>query len=281
MAAAQATWRPSPPLRIRPATRPPATRPARGRPCRRRRRAAPGRSREAARSVVAAGRAAAGPPLRQLGAADSVASLAMRIVLVGSIGSRATFPNTERSVAAGPSPAVGVLGVADVDRQHPAGSEPVAGELEELLGGQVERDVRLAVGVDHDHVVAIGGAAQERPRVLGDSAQLRPRRAARSSGGRCRSARRRSRPRRSACRGGSARRRGASCRPPCRGWRRAAAALERGERVDEAGRPSSCRSAPCPRGRCEWTAWPSLSSSRRKPPGYSTTRAYWYSVSVS
>ena len=49
------------------------------------------------------------------------------------------------------------------------------GELEELLRGQVERDVGLAVGVEEDRVEALVGAAQVRPRVVGVQAQLRPR----------------------------------------------------------------------------------------------------------
>ena len=39
---------------------------------------------------------------------------------------------------------------------------PLAHEAEELAGCEVERDVRLVVGVDDDEVVAIVGAAQER-----------------------------------------------------------------------------------------------------------------------
>src|SRR4051794_27226269 len=57
--------------------------------------------------------------------------------------------------------------MADVDDDRAAGSEPVAGEREELARGEVERDVGLAVGVDEDRVEAAGRFAQERPGVLG------------------------------------------------------------------------------------------------------------------
>ena len=53
---------------------------------------------------------------------------------------------------------------------HAARLQPVADELEELARRQVERDVRLAVGVHEDHVVARVGPAQERARVLGGGA---------------------------------------------------------------------------------------------------------------
>ena len=59
-----------------------------------------------------------------------------------------------------------VLGVADVDDHHAAGSQPLARQLEELAGGQVEGDVGLAVGVDDDHVVVAVGGLEPGPRVL-------------------------------------------------------------------------------------------------------------------
>ena len=65
------------------------------------------------------------------------------------------------------------LGVAEVDDHRAAGREPVADELEELVGGEVERDVGLAVGVEEDRVVAGGRVAEERAGVLGVLAQLR------------------------------------------------------------------------------------------------------------
>ncbi len=55
--------------------------------------------------------------------------------------------------------------VGDVERDDPAGREPLRDELEELLRREVERHVRLVVGVDEDQVVALVRAAQERPRV--------------------------------------------------------------------------------------------------------------------
>ena len=54
-----------------------------------------------------------------------------------------------------------VTRVADVDDQRPARVQPVARELEELLRGQVEGDVGLAVGVDEDRVVALVRGPQE------------------------------------------------------------------------------------------------------------------------
>ena len=96
---------------------------------------------------------------------------------------------------------VAVARVADVDDHRPVRVQVVAHELEELLRGQVERDVRLAVGVDEDRVVALlrlraGTAA--RP---GRSCAAAGAASARTSGGRCRTACRRCPRRRSACAG--------------------------------------------------------------------------------
>ena len=52
----------------------------------------------------------------------------------------------------------------DVDDHRAAGPQPVARELEELLGRQVERDVRLAVGVEEDRVVALLGGRRRNGR---------------------------------------------------------------------------------------------------------------------
>src|SRR3954454_7764866 len=63
--------------------------------------------------------------------------------------------------------------MADVDHDDAAWTQAIAAEAEELARGQVERDVRLAVGVDEDRVVARCRAPQERPRVLAEDAQSR------------------------------------------------------------------------------------------------------------
>ena len=63
--------------------------------------------------------------------------------------------------------------MADVDDHGPAGREPLAGQLEELLRRQVERDVGLAVGVDDDHVVVAVGPAQPGAGVVGVGVQVR------------------------------------------------------------------------------------------------------------
>src|SRR3712207_9093296 len=46
------------------------------------------------------------------------------------------------------------LGMADVDHHGARRRQAIAGELEELAGREIERDVGLAVGVDHDRVIA-------------------------------------------------------------------------------------------------------------------------------
>ena len=61
-----------------------------------------------------------------------------------------------------------------VDDHDAAGHQPVAGEPEELARGQVERDVGLAVGVDHDRLPALLGPPQERPGVLRVELEARP-----------------------------------------------------------------------------------------------------------
>ena len=66
-----------------------------------------------------------------------------------------------------------VARVTDVDEHDAAGAQPLLDEREELLRREVERDVRLAVGIDEDRVVALLRAAQERPRVGGERAQPR------------------------------------------------------------------------------------------------------------
>ena len=53
----------------------------------------------------------------------------------------------------------------DVEREDPARREPLAREPEELARREIEGHVGLVVGVDDDQVVALVGAAQERPRV--------------------------------------------------------------------------------------------------------------------
>ena len=63
--------------------------------------------------------------------------------------------------------------MADVDHHHAARREVLADQGEELLGDQVERDVGLAVGVDHDRVPAPVGRAQERARVGRVQVQVR------------------------------------------------------------------------------------------------------------
>ena len=65
--------------------------------------------------------------------------------------------------------------MADVDDHRAARRQPVARQLEELLRGEVERDVGLAVGVEEDEVVALVRLAQERARVVGVEPQLRTR----------------------------------------------------------------------------------------------------------
>ena len=53
----------------------------------------------------------------------------------------------------------------DVEREDPARAQALARELEELARREVEGHVGLVVGVGDDQVVALVGAAQERPRV--------------------------------------------------------------------------------------------------------------------
>ena len=117
--------------------------------------------------------------------------------------------------------------MADVHDHHAARVEPIAGKLEELARRQVERDVRLAVDVDHDHVVAA--------RRSGAGTGARPRGAPRRRGLR-RSNQLAAQPRqlrvdldcrRRSCPGSSARARAPSCRPRCRGSRPTAAARAR------------------------------------------------------
>ena len=68
--------------------------------------------------------------------------------------------------------AVVALGAPGVDRRHPARLQVLFHLGEELAGGEVEGDVRLAVGVHGDHPVALGGLAQEVAGVLGDRRQV-------------------------------------------------------------------------------------------------------------
>ena len=199
---------------------------------------------------------------------------------MSSLGSRITWAKTVPIVAASTfSRRVRALRVADVDHHRAARLEVVVDLLEELLGDQVERDVGLAVGVHHDRVPAPVGGPQEGPgvgrvEVQVGAAQVEQPAAhvgeravdldAVHAGVAGSSGRRRGR--------WSRRRRPGSRSTAGRGRRRAAA---------PGTRPSSCRSATCPGRYTEWIAWPSFSSSRRAPSGRSTTRAYWYWVSLS
>ena len=53
----------------------------------------------------------------------------------------------------------------NVEREDPTRLEPLAREPEELPRREVERHVRLVVGIDDDQVVALVRASKERPRV--------------------------------------------------------------------------------------------------------------------
>ena len=134
----------SPPRRSPRSTRRSATPPARGRPCRRCRPASGGldprgrlAGRRAQRRAAARGSplAAARPRAR--------ASLAARIVLVSSIGSRATWRKTSPIVAREHLlEVVLALRVAHVHDHDPAGRQPVARQLEELHGASGRRGCR-------------------------------------------------------------------------------------------------------------------------------------------
>ena len=131
----------------------------------------------------------------------AAASLATISVLVGSIGSRSTCGKTSPIVAVSTfSSSSWPSGWPALTISTPPGREAVAHRLEELHGGQVERDVGLAVGVDRDDVVARVGPAQERaarPRGRGAGAGC----SCRSTRARCRTARGRSPRRPPACSG--------------------------------------------------------------------------------
>ncbi len=87
--------------------------------------------------------------------AEIGASLATSRVFVSSIGSRKRLgKNVRHRPPEHLLQVVAALRVAGVRDHDAAGHEAVADELEELARGQIEGDVRLAVGVDHDHVVA-------------------------------------------------------------------------------------------------------------------------------
>ena len=95
-------------------------------------------------------------------------------MLVSSIGSRSTVGNTSPIVAVSTfSRSSWPSGWPAFTITTPPGASRSRTELEELARGQVEGDVGLAVGVDRDHVVALVGAAQERPRVLVEQPQPR------------------------------------------------------------------------------------------------------------
>ena len=137
-------------------TCPPATRPA---PCRRCRRVPPssrGASRAAAASASGAqlrGQARAGA--RAAAPADAAAAGAEQhrvrvLARVAQHGREHVAPSSRRAPSrARPGPRGGRRSRS---RRRPG--EPIAGQLEELARREVERDVRLAVGVDHDRVVA-------------------------------------------------------------------------------------------------------------------------------
>ena len=124
---------------------------------------------------------------------------------------------------------------------HAARPQVRADRLEELAGDQVERDVRLAVGVEEDRVVAGRAGRQPRSRVGGVEMQVRAA-AARSSACRPCSARRRARPRRRGWSGSSGRTRARPCRPRRRGSRSAAARRAARRAAAPGSRPSSRRS---------------------------------------
>src|SRR5215472_6701774 len=56
----------------------------------------------------------------------------------------------------------------DVESHDPAGAQARPHEAKELLRGEIERHVRLAVRVDEDCIEALVRASEERPRVRGD-----------------------------------------------------------------------------------------------------------------
>ena len=158
------------PRRSRSSTCRRATRPAPCRPCRRRRRASGGSSR--ARVGAGATRAQLGRhPLRgglePRARRRSHAAHQQRVGVGHGVARRRAGTRRPWSRSSTCSSSVRALRVADVDDHRPAGRQPIARQLEELLRRQVERDVRLAVGVEEDEVVALAGLAQERPRVVG------------------------------------------------------------------------------------------------------------------
>ena len=171
------------------------------------------------------------------------------IVFVSSIGSRSTVSKRGRHGRAQHLfELLLALRVTDVHDHRAAGAQAVARQLEELPRREIERDVRLAVDVDHDHVVAralCGAGRAARPRGARACAGC----AGRTSGGRASSAPDRSRRRPRACAGSSGRARAPSCRRRCPGSPPRAAAAAARRTAARGTRPSSRRSGRSPAGR--------------------------------
>ena len=229
-----------------------ATRPAPCRPCRR---CPLERAARAACGGHRHGRSRAGMPRRRrrVARAGTRASVPTTCVFVSSLGSRTTF-GTRR-----PSWRQDLLSRSSWPSGWPtftitvaARIQPLVRQLEELPRREVERDVGLAVHVDHDRVV---------PRRCGAGTAARPR-GARACGGcagrttaaRASVARRRSRRRPPWWRGSSGPARAPSCRRRCPGSPPRAAARARGERQHEELVPVVAGQVRARAGTCECTA---------------------------
>ena len=133
----------------------------------------PGREPPPPRARRGAAPAGSARPARRAAAAPRRGRRAC--VFDGSLGSRRTWRNASRIVAHSACSSASLpSGWPTLTITTPPGFRRARGELEELLGREVERDVGLAVGVDEDRVVAARRRAQERPRVGGVHVQAGP-----------------------------------------------------------------------------------------------------------
>ena len=260
-------------------TCPSATRPAPCRPCRPSRPRAPGARRPAARqrSRPQLGRNACG----------CAAQSRRRDAAPACRAPACSCPRSGRAATVGrPPPIVRrqhllelllALGMADVHDHHATRAQAVAHQLEELPRREVERDVGLAVDVDHDRVVARRRAAQVRPRVLVVHAHPRDCAGRTSAARACVSSESISTASTDVAREVAAQRARRRAGGVAEDRHRRGAATSARRTAARGTRPSSRRSGRSPGRYREWTAWPSFSSSLRSPSGSSTTRAYWYS----
>ena len=227
--------------------------------------------------------AAAGtPPTRRASSARETRPLHARSRLLKRSASHShACPNSLRTVAATASRRPRSPGKrATLSATAPPGVRCERTAVEELPRRHLERDVRLPVRVDRDHVVALAGASQVRARVGRDDVQPRNRVEARDTAVRHPSPWDRSRRRRSGRPGRARRAREPSTRRRCPARVRAA----RGGGRAEARRgtcPTRRRSARCSGTRPSSTTTPSLSSSTREPSSRSRTSTYWYCDSPS